>query len=489
MHQRNRLKSFNEMFAERKKKKSTKLTVKKCIGFIVVLTLSFAALYITTQKTNPSSDTYQTESFLIEPLDVEEEREDNFSEKQVKAVKTVLEDYSAFHRETLEKDLSSHELTGKYIVIYPGAQVISRLRALLSALYWGVVSSRVVLFSVPAEHNEGFSESFESPGFEWDMSNLEKDLQRRILGQVGLEIKIGYMGAFKDTVQRLVCRDLPSMKIKVVHVSTMAFFWPLLVRNFVNLESHPLISEFPRTEKGMESLLSIFAKAVFRPAARVRMQVDKIVSRTRGLAADYARRNHLRNLPKIAGLQIGTEYLSWMTNIKEEGLIGLRPWIGLYESCARAANPINGTYFFFIATDLSVTEKLARDLWQDRAHFFVSGSDTESAIVNLFAVASFDSLVLTPYSSFSELASVLSPGIHNTSSRPYRGAIVVTSPDNNLKKMKNILSYYEGGVDRLSSQCLVQRTAGMYYQGLWRALKKVTCYDKTKPRFACKSCS
>jgi hypothetical protein len=304
-----------------------------------------------------------------------------------------------------------------------------------------------------------------------------------------LEVKIGYMGAFKETVERLVCRDLSSMRIKVVHVSTLTFFWPLLVRNFVNLQNHPLVSEFPRTEKGLESLLSIFAKAVFRPSAKIRKRIDEIISETRNLAADYARRNHLLKPPKIVGLQIGTEYLSWMTNIRDEGLVGLRPWIGLYGSCANAANPIDGTYFFFIATDLPVTETLAKELWGDRAHFLVSGTDTESEIINLFAVANFDSLVLTPYSSYSELASVLSPGIHNTSSRPHRGAIVVTSPDNNPKKMNNILNYYKGGVDRLSSQCLVQRTAGMYYQGLWRALKQVSCFDKTNPAFVCTGCN
>jgi len=489
MHQRNRIKSFNEMFNERRKKKSTKLTVQKGLFFIVILGFVFVILHLTIQNATATSSKLKAENILVKQADDKETRENTFSEKQMKTVRTVLQKYSVFHRETLDKDLLSNELTGRYIIIYPGAQVISRLRTLLSVLYWGIISSRVVLFSVPAEHNEGFSESFESPGFEWDISQLDVDLQKKILGHVGLEMKIGYMGAFKDTVERLVCSDLTAMRIKVVHLSTMAFFWPLLVRNFVNLEDHPLVSGFPRTEKGLESLLSIFAKAVFRPSARVRGQIDKIVSETRALAVDYAKRNHLAEPPKIVGLQIGTEYLSWMTNIKQEGLLGLRPWIGLYGSCAKAANPIDGNYFFFIATDLPITEELGRELWGDRAHFLISGRDTESAIINLFAVANFDSLVLTPYSSYSELASVLSPGIRNISSRPHRGAIVVTSPDNNSQKMNTILNYYEGGVDRLSSQCLVQRTAGMYYQGLWRALKQVSCFDKTNPAFLCSICN
>jgi len=310
MHQRNRIKNFNQMFAERKKKKSNKLTIQKGLVSIVILALVFVILHIATQNATPTSSELKAESILTRQVDVDEVRERMFSEKQVKVVETALQEYAVFHRETLDNDLLSHELTGKYIIIYPGAQVISRLRTLLSALYWGILSSRVVLFSVPAEHNEGFSESFESPGFQWDISRLDVDLQRKILGQVGLEVKIGYMGAFKDTVERLVCRDLTAMKIKVIHLDTMTFFWPLLVRNFVNLQNHPLVSEFPRTEKGMESLLSIFAKAVFRPSAKVRQRIDEIVSQTRDLAADYARRNNLSKPPKIVGLQIGTEYLS-----------------------------------------------------------------------------------------------------------------------------------------------------------------------------------
>lgn len=489
MPQRNRIKSFNEMFAERRKKKSTKLTIQKRISIIVIVVLGLIILHISTWNGTPFSDTHIIGNFLIKQSEVGEVREKTFSEKQVNAVKTALQEYGAFHRQTIQKDILTDELTGKYIIIYPGAQVISRFRTLLPALYWGIISSRVVLFSVPAEHNEGFSESFESPGFEWDISNLDKDLQRKILGKVGLEIKIGYMGAFKDTAERLVCSDLTAMKIKVVHVSTMTFFWPLLVRNFINLEKHPLISSFDRTEKGLESLLSIFAKAVFRPSLRIRQRIDEIVSETRALAAEYARIHHLVKPPQIAGLQIGREYLSWMTHLREEGLLGLRPWIGLYDSCVKAANPSGEDHFFFIATDLPVTRSFAKELWQDRAHVLISGSDTENAIINLFAVANFDSLILTPFSSYSELASILSPGIYNTSSRPHRGAIVVTTPDNNPKKMKNIYDYYKGGTERLSSQCLVQRTAGMYYQGLWRTLKKVSCFDSTNPAFLCSSCN
>jgi len=489
MHQRNRIRSFNEMFAERRKKKASKLNLQKGLVLIIILGfVAFLIIHTTTWNANPISSKLRDDNVLVKEANGEEARDDIFSEKQLKAVRTVLQDYSIFHRETIDEEVISNELQGKYIVIYPGAQVISRLRTLISALYWGIISSRVVLYSVPAEHNYGFSESFESPGFEWDISKLNVDLQKKILGHVGMEMKIGYMGAFRSTVEKLVCSDLTAMRIKVVHLNTMTCFWPLVVRNFVNLRDHPLVSAFPRTEKGLESLISIFAKAVFRPSEKIREQIDEVVSETRALAVDYAMRNHLSQPPKIVGLQIGTEYLSWMTNIRAEGLVGLRPWIGLYGSCAKAANPISGDYFFFIATDLPITEELGREIWGDRAHFLISGSDTESAIVNLFAVANFDSLVLTPYSSYSELASVLSPGIHNISSRPHRGAIVVTSPDNNSQKMETILSYYEGGVDRLSSQCLVQRTAGMYYQGLWSALKKVSCFDKTNPAFICSIC-
>jgi hypothetical protein len=154
------------MFAERRKRKSSKVTVQNGLIFIGILALVFVILYITNENATPTSTKLRAETIVSKHVDVDEVREQMFSARQVNVVKTALQEYGVFHRETLQEDLLSHELTGKYIIIYPGAQVISRLRTLLSALYWGIVSSRVVLFSVPEEHNEGFSESFENPGFE-----------------------------------------------------------------------------------------------------------------------------------------------------------------------------------------------------------------------------------------------------------------------------------------------------------------------------------
>merc|ERR1719419_2127741 len=126
-----------------------------------------------------------------------------------------------------------------------------------------------------------------------------------------------------------------------------------------------------------------------------------------------------------------------MTNLRRGPK--LKPWIELYATCAEALLPKEDELFFFLATDMPSTQESAVDLWGDRVNFLpftrtgATVAGIQDAVVDLLTVASFDQLVITPHSSFSEMATVLSSGFPNTSIRPFRSAIAMTTPDSNKK--------------------------------------------------------
>jgi len=292
----------------------------------------------------------------------------------------------------------------------------------------------------------------------------------------------------ESTIENLVCEDLTSFREQLVFVKSMAFFYPLIVRNTVNLGDHPFVAAFPRTEEGIEILLSILAKMVFRPIPAVSKRVSNLVAETRTKAEQYAVKNNLEKPPKIVGLQVRTEYIQWMTNQRRGPK--LKPWIKLYATCAEALLPKENELFFFLATDMPSTQESAVEIWGDRVNFLpftrtgATVGGIQDAVVDLLTVASFDQLVITPHSSFSELASVLSPGPAHPSQKPHRSAIAITTPQSNKKEIDKVYDYYTGRVNQLTDKCLVQRTAGLYYHGLWPALRKVSCFDEKLPAFA-----
>jgi len=419
-----------------------------------------------------------------------------FNQDSVKIVREALERYSKLHTQTLEHDRQKGSLTGKYLVLIPGAQLVNRLRALLSVLYLGLITSRVVLTDISQTYAPRLVDIFESPGFQWDITQLDPKIrgfftQRGRSGGVSsttLDINNLAWLEQEKTIEKLVCGNLISDSKRLIYVKSMAFFWPLVVRNTVNLGSHPLVAAFPRTEEGIEALLSILAKMVFRPIPAVSKRVSDLVAETRTKAQEFAVKNNLEKPPKVVGLQVRTEYIEWMTNLRRGAQ--LNPWIQLYATCAEALLPNENELFFFLATDMPSTQESAVEIWGDRVNFLpftrtgATVGGIQDAVVDLLTVASFDQLVITPHSSFSELASVLSPGPAHPSRKPHRSAIAITTPQSNRREIDKVYDYYTGRVDQLTNNCLVQRTAGLYYHGLWPALRKVSCFDEKLPAFA-----
>jgi len=419
-----------------------------------------------------------------------------FDENQLSIVREVLEEYSKLHTETLKRDAEEGRLTGKYLVLNPGAQLVNRLRALLSVLYLGIITSRVVLTDISRSYAPKLVDIFESPGFQWDITQLDPKVKghfsntRGLRGVSSSDLNVNNLAWLENekTIEKLVCEDLTRDSTSVINVNSMAFFWPLIVRNTVNLGSHPLVTAFPRTEEGIESLLSILAKMVFRPTPGISKRVSNLVAETRTKAQEYAVKNNLEKPPKIVGLQVRTEYIEWMTKLRRGA--ELNPWIELYGTCAEALLPNEKELFFFLATDMPSTQESAVEIWGDRVNFLpftrtgATVGGIQDAVVDLLTVASFDQLVITPHSSFSELASVLSPGPTYPSQMPHRSAIAITTQQSNRREVDKVYDYYTGRVNKLTDMCLVQRTAGLYYHGLWPALRKVSCFDEKVPAFA-----
>ena len=161
-----------------------------------------------------------------------------FSKTEYDMMYSIMTQYGQFATEQMNKDIESSQLSGKYIIITPAAQMCNRMRAFMGTMLLGILTKRIVFIDIGAEgYAARLNNIFINPGYEWEYKSVDGRLKKLINGGSQQKWTFPYEHLKKNrppdaTIMRQVCNNWQDVADKSVwQIDSHAAYLPVMARN------------------------------------------------------------------------------------------------------------------------------------------------------------------------------------------------------------------------------------------------------------------
>jgi len=437
--------------------------------------------------------TSETKTPVTKPKPKKPVKIDGLREERVRFLREKIQEYGQMCKKAIETDSAQQGLSNKYVVLKGKNQLANKLRGLVSLFFYGMITGRC--FFTDLKERPLIYELhllWEDPGYPWDILTLPRSFAEKILDASKRGRFHSYDFATQRDFELYYCSNLEEKyPSSVVSIATFTYPLPILLRN-TQMMPPDYQNMFPSTDPfALEILELTLVRSILKPVPDLKQKILERRDHFLTKANEYAEDNGIPPSDLIlAGTHIRSEYVVWMSVPKgKEGNIkssAVRKSYKMYKTCIEQSVKQDGgimkNAYVYVATDSKDSQNLAADVFGDQAYVpaeFVPAAQWEGiydAVIDFHLAGSFDHLVFTPHSSFSEFTALTGIRPDNEQWIPPRPlSVVCTEQEWELDKLAKLM---DGRAERLSPQCDAYTTAGVSLQDFTKLLQSSSCYDE-----------